>query len=125
MGAKGKLLNACLIVSSLVGYLEWGKGSKQFLFQAETEILLKVFTTPASAIHPFTLLPLLGQILLLVTLFQNKPGKVLTFMGMAGIGILLVFMFGVGLMTINIKIAASTLPFLVTGFFTIRYHKKK
>ncbi len=125
MRAKGKLLNACLIVSSLVGYLEWGKGSKQFLFQAEAEILLKVFTTPASAIHPFTLLPLLGQILLIVTLFQNKPSKVLTFMGMAGIGILLVFMFGIGLRTINIKIAASTLPFLVTGFFTIRYHKKK
>lgn len=125
MNLKNKLLNACLIISSFVGYLEWGKDNKQFLFQAEAEIFSKLFTNPASAIHPFTLLPLLGQLLLVITLFQNKPGKVLTFTGMAGIGILLVFMFIIGLMSANFKIAVSTLPFLIIGFFTIRQHQKK
>jgi cobalamin biosynthesis protein CobD/CbiB len=125
MKAKGKLLNACLLGASLVGYLEWGKDNKQFLFQAEAQILSTLFTHPASAIHPFTLLPLLGQILLLVTLFQNKPSKVLTFTGMAGVGLLLVFMFVVGLISVNYKIVLSTLPFLVVGFMIISHHQKK
>ena len=122
---KHKILNLALVLTSLIGYLEWGTGSKMFLFQGEMEILSKLFTDPGSVLHPFTLLPLFGQILLLVTLAQKQPGKWLTYIGLACIGILLVFMFVIGLISFNYKILLSTLPFLVTAVLTIRHLRRK
>jgi hypothetical protein len=122
---KAKILNAFLILTSLAGYLEWGKDNETFLFQAEAEILMKLFSNPESVIHPFTLLPMFGQILLLITLFQKNSGKILTYIALACIGLLLVFMFAIGLMSWNVKILISTIPFLITAFLTIRHHRRK
>lgn len=122
---KAKTLNLLLILSSLVGYLEWGKGHHSFLFQAEAEVLSKLFSDPMSAIHPFTILPIVGQLILLATLFQKNPSKILTFCGMGGIGLLLVLMFAIGIMGVNVKIIVSTLPFLVISILTIQHHRKK
>ena len=116
---KHKILNLLLIITSLLGYLEWSGDSRSFLYQAEGEILYKLFTDPASTIHPFILLPLLGQLLLLVTLFRKRPGKVLTYIGISGLGLLLGFMFVVGIISLNIRIIASTLPFLLVALYTI------
>jgi len=122
---KSKILNVLLIVTSLLGYLEWGKDNESFLFQAEMEIFSKMFTNPQSVIHPFTLLPLIGQLLLFITLFQDRPSKVLTYVGLLGIGILLTFMFIIGLLSANYKIVLSTIPFLVTGLVTLLHHRNK
>lgn len=122
---KAKILNALLIISSLFGYLEWGQNNHTFLFQAESDIFVKLFTEPESIIHPFTVLPLLGQILLLITLFQKTPGKWMTFAGMGGIAVLLVLMFLAGILGTNVKIILSTLPFLTTAFVVIRFHRKR
>jgi len=121
---KSKILNILLVLTSLLGYLEWGRDNKQFLFQAEAEIVSKLFSDPTSVIHPFTILPLAGQILLLITLFQKTPNKILTFIGIGGIGVLLALMFVIGLISLNFKILSSTIPFLVTGWLTIRHHLK-
>lgn len=120
---KSKILNVLLILTSLFGYLEWGKDNETFLFQAEAEILMKLFSNPESVIHPFTLLPMFGQILLIITLFQKNPGKILTYIALACIGLLLMFMFIIGLMSLNGKILISTIPFLITAFLTIRHHR--
>ncbi len=120
---KTKLLNLALILTSLVGYLEWGGGNAMFLVQGEFDIIVKLFTNPSSALHPFTLLPLVGQLLLVATLFQQRPSRWLTFLGMAGIGVLLLFMFVIGLMSLNLKVAGSTMPFLVTAVWTVLHHR--
>lgn len=122
---KHKILNLSLVLTSLIGYLEWGTDSKMFLFQGEMEILSKLFTDPTSVAHPFTLLPLFGQLLLLVTLVQKQPNKILTYTGLGCIGILLAFMFVIGLMSFNVKILLSAVPFLVTAVFTIRHLREK
>lgn len=121
---KAKILNAILIVSSLFGYLAWGAGNAMFLFQAEAEILTKMLHDPISVIHPFTMLPMAGQILLLITLVQKTPGKALTFAGIACVGLLLGLMFLIGVLDLNLKILFSTLPFLITAVLTIRHHRK-
>jgi hypothetical protein len=121
---KPKILNFLLIVTSLIGYLEWSGDSHSFLFQAEAEIIHKLFTNPAAVIHPFILLPIVGQILLLFTLFQKSPGKILTCISIGGLGLLLGFMFIIGLMSLNIKITISTIPFLIVAILTIRNQKK-
>ena len=119
-----KTLNIGLILTSLPGYLEWGKDNHLFLFQAQMQILSKLFSDPLSVIHPFILLPLAGQLILLFTLFQKKPSRLLTFAGMACLSLLLVFMFVIGLLSINLKILVSTLPFMITGILVIIYHVK-
>lgn len=122
---KSKLLNLLLIVSSLLGYLEWGGDNHSFLFQAEGEVLAKIFTDPASVLHPFTVLPIIGQLLLLITLFQKQPSKILTYAGIAGLGILLSFIFLVGALSMNFKIMLTALPFLVLAVITIRHCRSK
>lgn len=119
---KSRLLNLALILTSLMGYLEWGGGNRMFLLQGETTVIAKLLTDPVSAWHPFILLPLAGQVLLGITLFQKSPGRLLTFAGLSGIGLLMVFMFAIGLMSLNLKVALSTVPFLVTGFFVVKHH---
>jgi hypothetical protein len=122
---KAKILTALLIISSLFGHLEWGQNNQMFLFQAEAEIVTKIFTDPLSVLHPFTVLPLVGQLLLLVTLFQKKQSKLLVYMGITGIGILLALMFFIGIIDLNFSILLSTTPFLVVAFLTIRQLRKK
>ncbi len=120
---KSKLLNFLLILTSLFGFLEWGGGNHLFLFQAEGEVMSKLISDPASVLHPLTILPMVGQILLLITLFQKKPGKILTYTGLACLGILLAFMFVVGAISFNVKIMLSVIPFLVLAFITIRHYR--
>jgi len=76
---KAKILNALLLVTSLFGYLEWGGNNHLFLFQAEGEIFSKLISDPTSVIHPFILLPIIGQALLLITLFQKTPHKLISY----------------------------------------------
>ncbi|MFZ1496172.1 MAG: hypothetical protein WAS72_03885, partial [Saprospiraceae bacterium] len=108
-----------MIISSLFGYLEWGTDNKSFLFEGEYEVLRKLFTDTESLVHAFTIIPLLGQILLLITIFQKKPNKILTYIGIACLGLLLGFMFFISIIGMRPKILISTLPFLATAIYTI------
>jgi hypothetical protein len=121
---KSRFFNFLLLVTSLLGYLEWSGNNHTFLFQAEIEILSKLYTNPSAVFHPFIIIPLLGQSILLVTLFQKTPNKTLTFLGIGAIGILLVFMIVIGMLALNYKIIISTIPFISMVFFTIKYHRK-
>ena len=96
-----------------------------FLFQGEIDILSKLFHDPLSVAHPFTLLPLLGQIILLVTFFQKNPSKILTFIGLGCLSVLLLFMFLIGVLSLNFKILLSTIPFIVTGIVVIIDSRRK
>ncbi|MBL0135671.1 MAG: hypothetical protein IPP79_17675 [Chitinophagaceae bacterium] len=118
---KIKILNTLLILTSLIGFLQWGKDSHLFLFQAEAEIIGKLFTDPTSVLHPFTVLPLAGQIILLITIFQKNPSKVLTLIGLSGLALLLLFMLLVGILSVNFKIIISTLPFVIVAILSIRH----
>ena len=122
---KSKLFSILLLITSLLGYLEWSGNNNIFLYQAEIEVLQKLFTKPISILHPFTILPILGQLCLIVTIFQSKPNKTLTFLGIGALGILIVFMFLVGIMAFNYKIIISTIPFILLSNTTIRHYKKK
>jgi hypothetical protein len=121
---KKKALNLVLILTSLIGYLEWGGSNSMFLFQGEMQVISSFISDPNSMIHPLTLLPLVGQILLGITLFQRDAGKILSFIGMGCIGILLLLMFVIGIMNLNYKIIISTIPFLATSIYVIINHRR-
>ena len=122
---KTKVLNGLLILFSFVGYLEWGKDQAMFLVEGEWDVLIKLFTSPTEILHPFIILPLIGQILLMVTLFQKQPSRALTIAGLAGIGVLLIFVFFIGIISRNDRILFSTLPFLVTAILVMRHLRVK
>ncbi|MCB0699271.1 MAG: hypothetical protein KDC11_05450 [Chitinophagaceae bacterium] len=119
-----KLLNLCLILASLIGYLEWGTGNKEFLFQTEYDLLFGAKSL-MKAIHPFVLIPLGGQLLLLFTLFQKTPSKKLTYIALASLSLLMLFLTFIGITAPNIKILASTIPFLITGVLIIMANRRK
>lgn len=118
---KGKILNLALVLTSLIGYLEWGTDNQMFLFQGEALIIKKIFSDPQSVIHPFVLLPMFGQIILLITVFQKQTRKWFTIVGMVSIAVLLLLLFIISLMSLNYKILLSTLPFMVTVVLTSVY----
>lgn len=121
---KSKTLNFLLIIFSLIGYLEWSGNQHIFLFEAEIEIFSKLFTSPISVLHPFIVLPIAAQFILLFTLFQNKPSKKLTYISVFGLGILFVFMLFIGIISLNYKIALSSIPFIVVSIVTMLHHRK-
>jgi hypothetical protein len=108
-----------LLLTSLFGYLEWGGGNSQFLFQMEAEVLKKLWTNPKEALHPFTVLPLIGQILLLVALFQKKPRPGMVFTAAMCIGLLLAFVLAIGLMSKNWKVIACSVPFFAVAILAV------
>lgn len=117
---KPRILNILLLFFSLFGYLEWGGNNHSFLFEIELEIVSKFLTNPLDVIHPLILLPLIGQALLIITIFQKSPAKSLTYVGLAGLGLLFVFIFFIGILSLNLKVLISTLPFLIVAIITLR-----
>lgn len=119
-----KILAGLLIIFSLTPYLEWSGNNKAFLFELEFTVLKQLFTNPQNMLHPLILLPLSGQILLLIYLFR-KIHKTLLYIAIACLGLLILLMFFVGLLTMNFKIILSALPFILTAITTLVFLKRQ
>jgi len=122
---KERILSVLLILTSLFGYLEWGQGQQLFLIQAEGEILVKLWTEPKSVLHPLILMPLMGQILLAVSIFQKTPSRILIYLGTGSLSLLIGLMFFIGMISLNLKILFSTIPFLLLTVYTLIHFRKK
>lgn len=118
------MLNGALLITSLVGYLQWGDRQHAFLVQSEWEILSKFFSDPMSVIHPFTMIPMMGQFVLVVTLFQKQPQRLMTFVGMGSLALLLLFILLVGVLAGNVKIIASVIPFVFISGWIIKHDRQ-
>jgi hypothetical protein len=116
-----RFLPLCIFLSFLIGYLEWGGGNSGFIFQLEYDAFTKDFHQGAF-LHPFILLPLIGQVLLLVSLFvQNRK---LIIAGIIFLSVLMLMILLVGVLSLNLKIIASTLPFLTLSVFFLLHRTK-
>lgn len=121
---KIKILILLIILSSFFGYLEWGKDSKMFLIEGEIDIISKLFSNPGSVLHPFIILPLLGQALLIITLFQTKSGKTLSLLGISFIALLILLITFISVISLNYKMFLSTIPFIILSVMRISLYKK-
>lgn len=119
-----KQFNILLFITSFFGYLEWGKDNHSFLFEVEWEVIAKLFSNPLAIVHPFILLPLLGQMLIFITLFQSIPSKKLTYIGIACMSILFGMITIVGLLSLKWTILLSTLPFWIIVVMIFRFKKQ-
>ena len=121
---KEKKLILLLLITSLIGYMEWGGSNHTFVAQAEVDAFRQLFTAPLSVLHPLIILPFAGQLMLIVNLLIKKPRKAFTYIGTACLGLLLGFMFIIGVTTLHFKIIISTLPFLITAVAMVRYYRE-
>ena len=101
-----------ILVASLFGYLEWGGGGQSFLFQAEAVVLGKLVTDPMAVAHPFVLVPLAGQLLLAIALFQREPSRKLIYAAIGMLSLLLLLVFLIGFLKTHLGMILSALPFL-------------
>jgi hypothetical protein len=120
-----KLLTFLSLLSFQLGYLSWGKGQTLFIFQGEAEIIRKGIANPMSVLHPFILVPFLGQLLLIITLFQKEPSKTLTFIGLGCLSMLMLMLLFIGVSVPDGKIFISALPFFVVAVLILRTYKKE
>jgi hypothetical protein len=120
-----RFLNILLLCTVQLGYLEWGRGSTAFVYRVSLELVMSAVKKPGSFLHPIILVPLIGEILLLITIFQKTPGRILTLIGLCCLSVLMLLLFFIGAITHNGKILLSALPFIITGILVLRYNWKR
>lgn len=121
---KYKFFIFLLIISSFIGYMEWPGNNHGFLILMQYEIIFGKYFDLKNFFHPVILLPLIGEILLIITLFQKKISKVLLFTGMACLSVIMIIIFVVGIASLNIKIFASSIPFFIISFIILKMNVK-
>ncbi len=121
---KIKIINLCVGLSSLIGYLEWGKSQHRFIFQVIAELFTRK-TSVHSFAHPLILLPFVGLLLLIITLFQKIPNRILSLLGLLLLSSIMLLLLFIGFMAPNIKMILAALPFLISGIFSLRYNWRK
>ncbi|MBK9983713.1 MAG: hypothetical protein IPP15_22910 [Saprospiraceae bacterium] len=114
-----RLINTGLLLSFLVCYLEWGHDNSSFVFQVEYLVFFQKDHSANTFTHPLIIIPFLGQLLILFTIFQKKPGRRLTWIGLILLGILVLVILLVGLLSLNYKIILSTVPFILFSMLFI------
>ena len=115
-----KIKTLLLLIASLFVYLSWGPCNEAFLVQIEIDVLKKLLSDPVAALHPFTIIPLLGQLVLVITLVQKTPSNLLLKTGISCLLFLIGFVFIVGLLSLRLPIIISTLPFIILAFITLK-----
>lgn len=119
---KSKLINLGLFLSFLICYLEWAGGNSGFIFQLEYSVFSENANQNTFA-HPLIFIPLLGQFLVLIAIFY--PNKKLSLVGLILLSVLVLIFLLVGILSVNVKIIASTIPFFVLTILFISHYKKK
>jgi len=124
---KNQIIVLLLLIFSLFGYLEWGTNQHSFLFQAEADILSKIFQHPKDFIHPLILLPLLGQCCLIISLFWNRHSQKLQVIGILSLSLIMLMVLLIGFLNLNIKMILSALPFVTLAIWQLRqfYRQRK
>lgn len=120
---KSKGFDVLMLLTSLLVYLEWGGNHHSFLYQAEAEILHKIWFNPVAVWHPLTVMPMLSQLSLAINLVLKQPNRPLVIVGISGLSMLVYFIFFIGILSVNLKIIYSTIPFLVVSMLAIRHYR--
>lgn len=116
------VIRLLLVLAFMLCYLQWADQSR-FIFQMEYEILFR--PQASNFAHPLILLPFLGQILILVTLFLKQVRKWMIYAGILLMGVLVLMVFLAGALSLNGWIVLSTLPFITVALLLIRALRKR
>jgi hypothetical protein len=127
MAFMKKLALCCAFLSFFLCYLEWGSNPVQsgFVFSIAYTVFFESKDVAGNFSHPFILLPFTCVLMLLYQAVKPLPNRRWVLTGLALPGLLVVFLLFIGALTRNIKIIASTLPFLASAWWVLRLFGKK
>ncbi|MBK7910171.1 hypothetical protein [Candidatus Pollutiaquabacter sp.] len=117
---KVRVLLLALVLTFLCGYMEWGGGQSITLAQAEYQLFFQKPLSSDTITHPLILLPFAGQVLLLVNLILAKPRRRLGTFGLVLMGLLALMILLVGILSRNVWMILSILPFLSLAILHFR-----
>lgn len=123
-----RFINIALIFAFMLCYTEWGKGYSAFIFQLEYELFFKTANLKDGLSHPLILAGLAGQLSLLYTSFTNGRPVWLNMAGILFLSMIVLLFLLVGILSANVKIILSTLPFIslaVVYFYRRRKQKAR
>ena len=120
-----RIWNILLLISFLFGYLEWGKTQHLFIFQAIVELYEKGKANPLSVLHPFILLPFIGMLLFLYTVFQKTPSRMISIIGAICMSTIMLMILLIGVLGPNFKMLVSVIPFFMAVFFVVKSNWRK
>lgn len=118
---RRKLLVILLLLSFQFLYLEWAGGNKMFVFNVEADLFRNIRSNLKSFAHPFIFIPLIGNILLALSLFASGNRVLLTVFGITGLGLLGIMLLLISMLSLNLKMLAAALPFMIIVFLLLRY----
>lgn len=104
--------------------MEWPADHHIFIYQVEADLLWKR-EHPSDFFHPLIIIYFLGQLLLLVTIFQKTPGKKLTYAAIACLSCIMLLLLFIGLLGLKLKMILCSLPFVLTAVITIVNYKRQ
>lgn len=95
-----------------------------FVFQGEYEIFFKKEGFWQTITHPIILAGLIGQLLLLWCAIRKAPNKKLNWLGIIILSPVVLLILLAGALSLNLKMVASALPFVVLTVVFWRYSRK-
>ena len=119
-----RLINIGLLLSFSICYLEWGGGNSSFLFQVEYVLFTKQADFLATITHPIIMFGLIGQLLLIISLIMSTPKKIINHIGVLMLSAIVLLVLVAGLLSFNIRIVASTLPFISLSVMYVIYYRR-
>jgi len=108
-----RIINLGILLAFSICYLEWGGGNSSFIFQAEYELFSNRDKLLSSLTHPIILAGLIGQILLLYSIFSKKPNRWLNTTGILVLSPVVLLALLAGVLSFNWKMIAAALPFVI------------
>jgi hypothetical protein len=121
-----RLFNIALIVTFLICYLDFGHDGSGFVGQIEYSVIKNLNAEISALQNPLFILAFIGQILILISVFNSNHSNGLIFLGikLLGVIVLLILIFGVFLL--NVKMIVSTIPFIsVVILYILKVKSKK
>ena len=123
-----RIINTLLLFTFQFGYLEWGaKDHLQhtFIFQTEADVFSRASKDIQNVLHPFIIIPIIGMVLLVYTLFSNSKNKLISLIGFACLGLLMLLLLFIGIIRLDWKMIFSVIPFLAVGVVALYYYTNK
>lgn len=117
-----KWFNIGLIVSFGLCLLEWPTNNSFFVFEMIFELFFKKKDVSTFIFHPVILAGIFGAGCLVYNTVAGYK-KWVQIVGVLLLGILVLLFLLSGIFSKNIKMIASTLPFIVLSIYSLRYKK--
>jgi len=118
-----RLLHIALSLFPLLCYMEWGGSQSAFLYEAEYQVFFHSNTPGNTFSHPLVVLPLAGQLLLLISAFTKKPNRRMAIAGQLMLSLLVGLILVAGLLSLNSRMILSTLPFIIASVVFYRNNR--